>query len=104
MLGFVICLILAGILVSLIGCGYLLSQIERNTRDAALEIRELRLVSRTRVRQAKVSTGVPSEEQKLQKVGRVAMPRRVVFGGDDDSTLNKTLNGLGAEDGEPISG
>lgn len=55
------------------------------------EIRSLRLQSRARVAQASVQSGEVSEEQRLMRLGRASESRRVVVGGDDDSTQKQAL-------------
>jgi hypothetical protein len=98
MLTFIVCFALSLVIVLLCGCFHLLSLIERNTRDSMVEIRDLRLTSRTRFRQASMQSGATSEEQKLERLGRVSQGHRVVVGGDSNSELNRRLNGLGVKD------
>jgi hypothetical protein len=61
--------------------------LEANTQ----EVRELRLTSRTRIRDYSVQSGEVSAEQSLTRLGRASAAQRVVFGGDDDSDLHQDL-------------
>lgn len=63
------------------------------------EIRNLRLVSRTRVKKASVQSGVADPEVQLSRLGRTTKSRRVVVGGDGDSDLNKVLSGFVSKGG-----
>lgn len=99
-----VCLALGLIIALLCGVVHLLSKIERNTRDSLVEIRDLRLTSRARVKRARLKTGVPDEEDQLVRLGRVAQPRRVIFGGDNDSELNRVLAGLPEPEDEAANG
>lgn len=56
------------------------------------ETRDLRLTARTRVSRAAVQSGVAEPERELSRLGRASAARRVVFGGDGDSDLNRTLS------------
>ncbi len=94
----VILMILADVLLAAI-LGTLLDM-KRSAQDTVDEVRDLRLTSRTRVRRAKVQTGVPSREEKLVRLGRSSASTRLVVGGDDDSQLNRILSGHGEVDDE----
>src|SRR6188472_2499633 len=76
------------LLVAILG---VLLDVKRSERDVVNEVRDLRLTSRARVSRAAVRSGVAEPEVALRRLGRVAQPRRVVFGGDGDSTLNRVL-------------
>lgn len=76
---------LVGLLVVSVLILVQLMEIARNTRGLGQEIKELRLTSRTRVRQAGVQSGPVSDEQVLSRLGRVSVGRRVVVGGEDGS-------------------
>jgi hypothetical protein len=57
------------------------------------EVRDLRLVSRTRISTASVRTGSheSDEERELVRLGRASTGKRMVFGGEEDSDLHQRL-------------
>jgi hypothetical protein len=85
--------LLGAILVALL-------DIKRSDSDMVDEVRSLRLVSRARMKRAAVRSGVAEPEVELRRLGRVAQPRRVVFGGDGDSELNKVLGKVQTGEGD----
>lgn len=56
------------------------------------DISRAQLNPRTRIGgPVRVQSGAVSDEQKLEKLGRVSTGHRIVVGGDDDSQLNRDL-------------
>lgn len=55
------------------------------------KLTSLSLNPRTRIAQATMQSGAVTEEQKLQRLGRASVARRVVVGGDDDSVQKQNL-------------
>ena len=89
LLAIVVLLILLDVMV--VACLGTLLEIRRNTQDTMTEVRDLRLTARTRVRRAKMQNGATSDEQKLERLGRASVGRRVVVGGDPDSELHRVM-------------
>ena len=59
--------------------------------DKLDQLTSLSLNPRTRIGQATMQSGAVSEEQKLERLGRASVARRVVVGGDDDSRQKQDL-------------
>lgn len=63
-------------------------------------VNEVRLATRTRQSKISVQSGPVTEEQKLKRLGRATVARRVVVGGDADSELHTNLSRpLGSSNG-----
>lgn len=80
--------------LALVAIVVLIIEVRHNKRareELIHEIQELRLKSRARVGQTGIQSGAVTQEQKLRRLGRASVGRRIVVGGDDDSQLKKDL-------------
>ena len=55
-------------------------------------VKEVRLATRTRQSTASMQSGAITQEQKLKRLGRATVAKRVVVGGDEDSELHTNLS------------
>lgn len=79
------------VLVVCVGILLRLGDLVKATKDNTHEVEELRLTSRARISRVGIQSGAVTQEQKLQRLGRASIGRRIVVGGDDDSQLNHDL-------------
>jgi hypothetical protein len=97
-------MILVAVLVGALFIVFGVNPLRQDTKEMNRKLDQLMALSlnpRTRIGQASVQSGAPTEEQELRRLGRASVAKRVVVGGEDSilrTRLQKSTDAAAVDD------